>query len=49
MKKLVVATMLAVFSVSAVTATAAMAKDKPGKCGTFKYFDKKTKKCVSKV
>ncbi len=23
-------------------------KDKPGKCGTMKYYDKKKKKCVSK-
>jgi len=27
----------------------AEAKDQPGKCGTLKYFSKKTKKCVSAV
>lgn len=24
-------------------------KDRPGKCGTMKYYSKKTKKCVSAV
>jgi hypothetical protein len=33
---------------SVVGSGSAEAKDKPGKCGTMKYYDKKTKKCVSK-
>jgi hypothetical protein len=30
------------------TAEAAKKKDKPGKCGVMKYYDKKAKSCKSK-
>jgi hypothetical protein len=48
MKKLITAALIATVSVAATTATIAVAKDAPGKCGAMKYFDKKSKKCASK-
>lgn len=41
------AILLAAVAMSAMPAIEASAKDKPGYCGTMKYFDKKAKKCVS--
>lgn len=41
------AIVLVAFAVSAMPALEASAKDKPGFCGTMKYFDKETKKCTS--
>ena len=34
--------------VSSGSAEAKGKKDSPGKCGTMKYYNKKTKKCASK-
>lgn len=41
------AILLAAVAMSAMPAIEASAKDKPGYCGTMKYFDKKAKKCLS--
>lgn len=50
MKKLVLAAVMAAFAAASmsVPADAAKKKDQPGKCGTMKYFDKKSKACKSK-
>lgn len=39
--------LLAAVAMSALPAIEAAAKDKPGHCGTMKFFDKKKKKCTS--
>lgn len=41
------AVLLASVALLMTPAAPAFAKDKPGHCGTMKYFDKKAKKCAS--
>lgn len=41
------AILLASVTLFMAPAAPAVAKDKPGHCGTMKFFDKKAKKCVS--
>ena len=50
MKKLALAVMMSAFAVTSMSGTvlAAKKKDAPGKCGTLKFFDKKTKACKGK-
>lgn len=50
MKKIALALMVAGFAAATLSAPvlAAKKKDAPGKCGTMKYFDKKSKSCKSK-
>lgn len=50
MKKIVLAVITAAFAAGALggPVMAAKKKDAPGKCGTLKYFDKKSKSCKSK-
>lgn len=47
MRLLKTAVLLAAIAVPVLPATQASAKDKPGFCGTMKYFDAKAKKCAS--
>ncbi len=50
MKKLVLAVIVSAFAATSMSGAvlAAKKKDAPGKCGTMKYFDKKSKACKSK-
>lgn len=41
------AILVAAIALAGVPAIEASAKDKPGFCGTMKYFDKKKKQCTS--
>lgn len=45
--RILAAALVAGLAMLVVPAGHAVAKDKPGHCGTMKYFDKKAKKCVS--
>jgi hypothetical protein len=51
MRKIALVVLMSLFAASSFTVVSmsALAKDAPGKCGTLKYFDKKSKKCVSAV